>query len=75
MVMPRLVMMKLPTWLSVTIISLVTLMASVNFFAPFFITSYEPNVPINGLFVAVVTIVFLDRRDKGGGGGGGGGVE
>jgi len=64
-------MPRLPDWLAWVIIMLVALMATVNFAAPFFMETYEPNEMITGLFATVVTTVFLSRRGNGNGNGNG----
>jgi hypothetical protein len=64
-------MTRLPDWLTWSIVGLVAGMAGTNFFAPFFLKSYQPNEVVNGLFAAIVGTLIINRRGGGGGDGSG----
>lgn len=54
----------LPKPLATAIIVVVTVVWAINFAAQFIVDSYEPDVAINGIFMAVVGgALALSRRD------------
>lgn len=56
----------LPKPLAAAIIIIVTVVWAANFVAQFIVDSYEPDVAINGIFMAVVGgALALSRRDYG----------
>ncbi len=58
--------------LSSAIVLLVCLVWTVNFFARFFISAYEPNPAIDGIFATIIGGAFaLSRSRKNNGNGGG----
>jgi hypothetical protein len=55
----------IPRPLATAIIMIVTLVWAVNFGAQFIVDSYEPDVAINGIFMAIVGgALALSRRDN-----------
>jgi hypothetical protein len=60
----------IPRSLASAIIVLVSIVWAANFFIQFVITTYRPDVTLNGVFMAVVGgALALSRKDRGGGGG------
>ena len=55
----------IPKPLATVIIVVVTIVWAVNFAAQFVVTGYEPDVSINGIFMAIVGgALALSRRDR-----------
>lgn len=58
-------MPTLPTWLASSIVAGVTLIWAMNFLAQFVVDGWEPDVSINGVFMAVVGAALALGRGGG----------
>jgi len=66
----------IPRSLATAIVVLVSVIWAANFVLQFVISSWHPDVTINGIFMGVVgTALALSRKDSGGGGSSGGGAH
>jgi hypothetical protein len=54
--------MRLPSWLSVSLVILISLVWAVNFTAGIFVSSYHPPDSINLVFSSMITTLLLTRH-------------